>query len=215
MTTQHTRYMQLSITAEQGSILPGHALLTVFKSVEFLFVLERSARGMRCYVSVDYDDEKSLEVGDTTMEILNIIKKSETHAVCEVLLTGTLAKYFAQLEDVWWVSPSHTHPNGMILTLRGTVDSLMQVRETMGNLFLGGYKLRVSRASEDQPELSTMLTERQTVVLNQAISSGYYRRPRECTQRDIAKSLDLKQATVSQHLQSAEAIIINRFATGS
>ena len=42
-----------------------------------------------------------------------------------------------------------------------------------------------------------------------AIEMGYYSRPRGCTQRDIATAMNIKQATVSEHLQSAESKIIN------
>jgi predicted DNA binding protein len=63
------------------------------------------------------------------------------------------------------------------------------------------------------PEFIDLLPKRQRVVLDKAIELGYYDRPRGCTQRDIANSLDIKQATVSEHLQSAEATIIHAFTT--
>ena len=73
--------------------------------------------------------------------------------------------------------------------------------------------MRLGSESEYHPEFSDILPERQTVVLNKALSMGYYDRPRQCTQRDIAESLDVKQATVSEHLQSAEATIIKKFTS--
>jgi len=205
--------MQISITAEQGSMLPGVQLLSVYQRVEFLYAIGKSARGMHCLVSIDYDDVERLEVGDTTMEILEVIKKSDTNAVCEVLLTGTLSKFFATQKNVWWVSPSHTHPHGMTLTIRGTRDSLREVRNALENILFDGYDMRLGSESEYHPEFSDILPERQTVVLNKALSMGYYDRPRQCTQRDIAESLHVKQATVSEHLQSAEATIIKKFTS--
>ncbi|MDA8557726.1 helix-turn-helix domain-containing protein [Candidatus Poseidoniales archaeon] len=205
--------MQISITAEQGSMLPGVQLLSVYQRVEFLYAIGKSARGMHCLVSIDYDDVERLEVGDTTMEILEVIKKSDTNAVCEVLLTGTLSKFFATQKNVWWVSPSQTHPRGMTLTIRGTRDSLREVRNALENILFDGYDMRLGSESEYHPEFSDILPERQTVVLNKALSMGYYDRPRQCTQRDIAESLHVKQATVSEHLQSAEATIIKKFTS--
>lgn len=205
--------MQISITAEQGKMLPGRALLSVYKSVEFLFRIGESERGMHCYVSIDYDDPKSLEVGDTSMEIIEIIKQSKTNAVCEVLLTGTISKFFSRQKNVWWVSPSRTHPHGMTLTLRGTTDALREVRKLLENILLDGYDMRLGSESEYNPQFSDILPERQTVVLNKALSMGYYDRPRQCTQRDIADSLDVKQATVSEHLQAAETTIIKKFTS--
>jgi len=205
--------MQISVTAEQGSMLSGLPLLSVYKNVEFLYTVGKSARGIHCYVSIDYDDSKSLEVGDTSMEIIEVIKKSNTNAVCEVLLTGTLAKFFAGQKNVWWVSPSQTHPHGMTLTIRGTRESLREVRNALENILFDGYEMRLGSESEYHPEFSDILPERQTVVLNMALSMGYYDRPRQCTQRDIAESLHVKQATVSEHLQSAEATIIKKFTS--
>ncbi len=205
--------MQISITAEQGSMLPGVQLLSVYQRIEFLYTIGKSARGMHCLVSIDYDDVERLEVGDTTMEILEVIKKSDTNAVCEVLLTGTLSKFFATQKNVWWVSPSQTHPRGMTLTIRGTRDSLREVRNALENILFDGYDMRLGSESEYHPEFSDILPERQTVVLNKALSMGYYDRPRQCTQRDIAESLHVKQATVSEHLQSAEATIIKKFTS--
>ena len=205
--------MQISITAEQGSMLPGVQLLSVYQRVEFLYAIGKSARGMHCLVSIDYDDVERLEVGDTTMEILEVIKKSDTNAVCEVLLTGTLSKFFATQKNVWWVSPSQTHPRGMTLTIRGTRDSLREVRNALENILFDGYDMRLGSESEYHPEFSDILPERQTVVLNKALSMGYYDRPRQCIQRDIAESLHVKQATVSEHLQSAEATIIKKFTS--
>ncbi len=194
-------------------MLPGVQLLSVYQRVEFLYAIGKSARGMHCLVSIDYDDVERLEVGDTTMEILEVIKKSDTNAVCEVLLTGTLSKFFATQKNVWWVSPSQTHPRGMTLTIRGTRDSLREVRNALENILFDGYDMRLGSESEYHPEFSDILPERQTVVLNKALSMGYYDRPRQCTQRDIAESLHVKQATVSEHLQSAEATIIKKFTS--
>ena len=70
-------------------------------------------------------------------------------------------------------------------------------------------KRTLKNLSEFNPEFADFLPERQTVVLNKAIDMGYYDRPRQCTQREIADELNLKQATVSEHLQAAESAIIH------
>ena len=51
------------------------------------------------------------------------------------------------------------------------------------------------------------------IVGNKAVEMGYYNRPRGCTQRDIAREMNVKQATISEHLQSAESKIINSLST--
>lgn len=48
------------------------------------------------------------------------------------------------------------------------------------------------------------LTERQWQVLRLAYEGGYFERPREETQSDIAAELGISQETVSQHLRAAQ-----------
>lgn len=213
MTSEHTRFVQINLGSDQGQSLPGRTLMKDFKKVEFLSSIERSEKGTRCYVSIDYDHPKRLESKQLAMKILNIINQSPTNAVCEVLLTGTIGMYFASKPELWWVSPSYTHPNGLRLTIRGTTGALRQMRTDLEDVLIDGYTMKLGSESEFNPEFADFLPERQTVVLNKAIDMGYYDRPRQCTQRDIADELNLKQATVSEHLQAAESAIIHRYSS--
>ena len=164
-------------------------------------------------MSIDYDNPKRLESKQAAMKILNIINQSPTNAVCEVLLTGTIGMYFASKPELWWVSPSYTHPNGLRLTIRGTTEALRQMRTDLEDVLIDGYTMKLGSESEFNPEFADFLPERQTVVLNKAIDMGYYDRPRQCTQRDIADEMNLKQATISEHLQAAESAIIHRYSS--
>ena len=213
MTSQHTRYVQINFGSEQGQSLPGRTLLKEFQKVEVLSIIERSERGMRCYVSIDYDHPKRLESKQAAMTILKIINQSPTNAVCEALLTGTIGMYFASKPELWLVAPSYTHPNGLKLTIRGTTGALRQMRTDLEHVLIDGYSMKLGSESEFNPEFADFLPERQTVVLNKAIDMGYYDRPRQCTQREIADELNLKQATVSEHLQAAESAIIHRYSS--
>lgn len=213
MSSEHTRYVQINLRADQGQSLPGRTLLTTFKKVEFLSVIERCDQGTRCYVSIDYDDPKTLKSEQAAMKVLNIIHQSSTNAVCEVLLTGPIGRYFATHPELWWVPPSFTHPDGMRLTIRGTTGALRKMRTDLEDLLIDGFVMKLGSESEYKPEFADFLPERQTVVLNKAIDMGYYDRPRQCTQREIADELNLKQATVSEHLQAAEASIIHRYSS--
>jgi predicted DNA binding protein len=73
------------------------------------------------------------------------------------------------------------------------------------------FKIKLGPTSHFKPEFSQLLPSRQQVVLDKAIEMGYYERPRGCTQRDIADVMEIKQATVSEHLQSAESNIIHLY----
>ena len=97
------------------------------------------------------------------------------------------------------------------LSIRGTTAALRKVRNSFRDLVGNGFSVKLGAESLQGPEFKSVLPQKQRLVLETAIEMGYYSRPRRCTQRDIAKVLDIKQATVSEHLQSAESKIINSF----
>jgi len=118
---------------------------------------------------------------------------------------------FAKIENVWWVFPTKLDMNKFTITMRGTTAALRDVRNGFKELVGNGFTVKLGSESLQGPEFRDILPEKQRLVLDTAIEMGYYSRPRKCTQRDIARVLDVKQATVSEHLQSAEAKIINSF----
>jgi len=213
MNSVDLRYMQISFTRDEGTHLPGISLTQDFQRVEFLTKLDESEEGMRALIRLDYNDPKILSKDQGAYKLLRILEQTETSALCEVLAVGPLARLFSSLEHVWWVTPTFVHPNGMLITVRGTKDALRSIRSSLGEFLSDGYKMKLGAESLHNPEFIELLPERQRTVLEKAIEMGYYDRPRRCTQRDIAESLDIKQATVSEHLQSAEATIIHAFTT--
>ena len=101
----------------------------------------------------------------------------------------------------------------MKITLRGTRKGMRLVRKELFKLVGNGYKIKLGSESIHNPEFIDMLPDKQRAVLNKAVEMGYYNRPRGCTQRDIAREMNVKQATISEHLQSAESKIINSLST--
>ena len=205
------RYMQISITPETGANLPGWALIESFSSVEFLSHISTVDGNMRCLVRVEYDDQRVLKNRFPSLNILNVIEQSPNAALLEVVTKGPLPRVFAALEHVWWVSPTYLTEAGFTVTIRGTKEALRASRTGLSQLLGESYKLKLGAQSLHSANFLELLPEKQRLVLDQAIKMGYYDRPRRCTQRSIAEALDIKQATVSEHLQSAESSIIHAF----
>lgn len=205
------RYMQISITPETGANLPGWALMESFSSVEFLSHISTVDGNMRCLVRVEYDDQRVLKNRFPSLNILNVIEQSLNAALLEVVTKGPLPRVFAALEHVWWVSPTYLTEAGFTVTIRGTKEALRASRTGLSQLLGESYKLKLGAQSLHSANFLELLPEKQRLVLDQAIKMGYYDRPRRCTQRSIAEALDIKQATVSEHLQSAESSIIHAF----
>ncbi|WP_436928381.1 helix-turn-helix domain-containing protein [Halosimplex halobium] len=63
------------------------------------------------------------------------------------------------------------------------------------------------RGGLDDP--GTRLSERQREALETARDLGYYETPREATHEDVAAELDCAPATASDHLQKAEAKLVD------
>ena len=143
------------------------------------------------------------------MDILEIKSLTKNSALARVILNGPIAMMFCEDNEAWWVNPTYLNQTGLSLTIRGTRAGLTRIRERLSQLVGNGFSVKLGAESMHSPEFRDMLPQKQRLVLDKAIEMGYYSRPRGCTQRDIANVMNIKQATVSEHLQSAESKIIN------
>ena len=203
------RYMQVGISMQAGSMLPGSTLARHFWNSEFITMIEKNQDGMISYVKFEFKDREVLTLKHGGLEIIEIKSETETSALAKVLLNGPIALLFCEDNEVWWVNPTNLTSSGFSLTIRGTRQGLTRIRERISGLVGNGFSVKLGAESMHSPEFRDMLPRKQRTVLDRAIAMGYYSRPRGCTQRDIAKAMDIKQATVSEHLQSAESKIIN------
>ncbi|RAH14229.1 MAG: hypothetical protein CMB20_003675 [Methanobacteriota archaeon] len=205
------RYMQLEISIDSAKDLPGSILPKYFVNSEFVSKIRITDEGLDCYLKIDFVDEASLDVDHPTLKIKEIISKSGNSALVKACLSGPIPVMFFDIPDVWWVYPTKLDEKKFTITVRGTTAALRQVRNGFKNLVGNGFTVKLGSESLQGPEFEDILPEKQRLVLDTAIEMGYYSRPRRCTQREIASVLNIKQATVSEHLQSAESKIINTF----
>ncbi|MEK9694573.1 MAG: helix-turn-helix domain-containing protein, partial [Candidatus Poseidoniales archaeon] len=152
-----------------------------------------------------------LEIDLPSLSVREVISRTDSTALVKAKMSGPVPLMFAKIENVWWVYPTKLDMNKFTITMRGTTAALRDVRNGFKDLVGNGFTVKLGSESLQGPEFRDILPEKQRLVLDTAIEMGYYSRPRKCTQRDIARVLDVKQATVSEHLQSAEAKIINSF----
>lgn len=207
--TLDLRYMQVEMSLQAGSVLPGSNLPDSFLNSEFVTLIETTKSGMICYVKFEFGDISVLNNDHGGLEILEIKSVTKNSALAKVLLNGPVPMMFCEDNDVWWVNPTFLNPVGLSLTIRGTRAGLTRIRENLSRLVGNGFTVKLGAESMHSPEFREMLPQKQRIVLDKAIEMGYYSRPRGCTQRDIAEVMNIKQATVSEHLQSAESKIIN------
>jgi len=207
------RYMQIEISSEIGKNLPGYQIINQFRFCEFLSIISTNENGIKCYLRVEFDDRENLHSPNPILEIEEIVSEAKTAALVKANITGPIPKIFVKIPNVWWVSPTSLDKDKFTLTVRGTRSALISLRQELRQLVGNGFGVKIGSEFLGGPEVDEILSEKQRLVLTTAIKMGYYGRPRQCTQREIAKVLDVKQATISEHLQSAESKIINAFHT--
>tara|TARA_Y100000766_G_scaffold162349_1_gene139435 strand:- start:3291 stop:3986 length:696 start_codon:yes stop_codon:yes gene_type:complete len=203
------RYMQVVISLEAGSSLPGARVPHSFPVCEFITLLERTEKGLLCYLRLEFASPQELQGNYGGFEILEVISRTSHSALVKALAGGPISMIFCKHEDAWWISPTLMSHNGFKMTIRGTKDGLRRIRSELSLLVGNGFSVKLGSESLQSPEFSDLLPEKQRLVLDKAIEMGYYSRPRGCTQRDVAEAMNIKQATVSEHLQSAESKIIH------
>ena len=203
------RYMQVELSMEIGSDLPGSKIPESFPMCEYITLLERTEKGLLCYLRLEFEHPEALKGNYGGIEILEVISQTPHSALVKALAGGPVSMIFSRHEDAWWISPTHLSQNGFLMTIRGTKDGLRRVRSELSAMVGNGFSVKLGAESLQSPEFSDLLPEKQRLVLDKAIEMGYYSRPRGCTQRDVAEVMNIKQATVSEHLQSAESKIIH------
>ena len=207
------RYMQVQTSIQSISKLPTASLSQSFSMIEFIALISKSRKGITAFCRLVFDDKEVLNKEHSGMEILEVKSRTLYEAFAKVLFNGPVPMFISQNEDLWWVSPTHITPNGVTITVRGTKSAIRSFRKNLLDSIDDNFSVKLSSESYNSPEFLDKLPPKQRLVLNKAIEMGYYNRPRECTQRDIAEVLKIKQATVSEHLQSAESKIIHFIST--
>ncbi|MBT7245019.1 MAG: hypothetical protein HN874_06190 [Euryarchaeota archaeon] len=207
--TLDLRYMQVEMSLLTGDALPGSNLMDSFLNSEFVTLIEKTKSGLICYLKFEYNDISALGNDHGGLDILEIKSLTKNSALARVILNGPIAMMFCEDNEAWWVNPTYLNQTGLSLTIRGTRAGLTRIRERLSQLVGNGFSVKLGAESMHSPEFRDMLPQKQRLVLDKAIEMGYYSRPRGCTQRDIANVMNIKQATVSEHLQSAESKIIN------
>lgn len=125
-----------------------------------------------------------------------------------------LARYLYRLRDEFKVvveMPLEFTDNG---GLRGTFVGEDETFQRAVEALPEPFDFEVERIGEYYPEVQEVfsgLTARQQEILAVAVRAGYYEDPRRASQRDLARTLDLAPATVSQALRRIEARVFSNF----
>ena len=210
------KYFQIRVLHKQARHLPGNIINNYFSNVEMLAGTGVIDSIPSCIVKVSHDGLNISEIKNELKDSLiidKILQEGEDFAYLKVRTPGPIQLIIAAEEEAWVVPPTYlSKENGLFMTIQGTPKGLKAVKDKLELLIPDKIEMRISKMIAGDWMAAPKLPERRNMVIRTAVESGYYNTPRECTQKDIADRLGIKQGTVAEHLQYAEGVIINSWA---
>jgi hypothetical protein len=213
------RYLQLKVTLEQARDSPGVVLTDYFTKMELISYASGIGAYPEYLINLHYSNEVP-ELEDFSIDgvfkVTSIISESESSALVIAQLHGPILVLIHQINECWIKTPTVlTNSNGLFLTIHGTTNGLKEFRDGIKNLFPDTVKMRITKDLKADWIATPQLPQRRKEVIDLAVERGYYKTPRECTQRELADELGVRQGTVAEHLQSAEGLIIESWSAQS
>lgn len=210
------RYFQVRILHKQARHLPGNIINDYFSNLEMLIATGIVDSIPSCVVKVTHDGVDMPEVKDKLKDSLiidKILQEGADFAYLKVRTPGPIQQIIASEEEAWVVPPTYlSRDNGLFMTIQGTPKGLKTIKDKLELLIPEKMEMRISKMIAGDWMAAPQLPERRNAVIRTAVEDGYYNTPRQCTQKDIAEKMGIKQGTVAEHLQYAESIIINSWA---
>jgi DNA-binding CsgD family transcriptional regulator len=201
------RHVTVDIDAKQGAGLPGGALMGTVEHVEVLASLGAHGDGMDLVVDIAFLEGKDVDdiPAESSLVVHDVHARNGRHVVATIHTSGPIMALFTTTEGCWLSRPTWlNHKAGFHVTISGTVEGVRTYRKAMDSLVPGNLRLRISQSQPGAARIGPTLSPRRQEVLETAQHMGYYDTPRRCSQRELAEKLNIRQATVAEHLQRAE-----------
>lgn len=127
--------------------------------------------------------------------------------MCRVQVETTVPLLLTSMQDagVPVEMPFEVQDGELALDVTVPQQTLSALAETLDKF---GIQYTVERIQQEPDSDSSLLTERQQWLLDEAIERGYYDTPRRTTLVDLADELDIAKSTCSEILHRAEERIL-------
>ena len=182
-------------------------MMGITEHIEVLACLGSHGEGMDLVVDIAFLEGKDVEdiPPESSIVVHKVHARNDRHVVATINTTGPIMALFTTTDGCWLSRPTWlNHKAGLRVTISGTVEGVRQYRRKMDSLVPGNLKLRISQSQPGAARIGPSLSPRRQEVLETAQQMGYYDTPRRCSQRELADRLNIRQATVAEHLQRAE-----------
>ena len=208
------RHITIDMDVQQGASLPGILLTDVMEHIEVLTTLGPHGEGTDLVVQITFSEGMGVEdiPPESSFFVHSIHDRTGSHVVATVHTTGPIMRLFTTMDGCWLSRPTWLNRNtGLRLTISGTSEGVRAYRKGIDSLVPGDLRLRISRSQPGLGGQGPMLSPRRKEVLETAQEMGYYATPRRVSQRELAERLNIRQATVAEHLQRAERDLIKHW----
>lgn len=211
------KYLRLTVEPTGREIHPVHTLMTEQPFVEQVQILHWNLADFELPALFFYVVGDAAKVADgldvlPEIETFDITPIDDDRFYCFTLgettdIERTLYETFTS--DSLIVLPPLTYDasGGVTFEMIGSPEILRDTLQRVPD----GIDISVERVGEYDTARQTIdaaLTSRQREVVLAAMSVGYYETPREATIDDVAAELDCARSTAAEHLQKAEARIV-------
>lgn len=205
------RHITVDVDFTQGASLPGILVMDVAEHLEVLSSLGTHGDGMDLVVEITFREGMDVEdiPEESSLHVHTIHARNGRHVVATAHTTGPLMRLFATTGGCWLSRPTWLNlTKGFRITISGTAKGVRAYRKGMDSLVPGNLKIRISQSQPGVAGVGPPLSPRRREVLETAQKMGYYDTPRRSSQRELAERLEIRQATVAEHLQRAEHDLI-------
>ena len=210
------RYFQIRILHEQAQHLPGSIITKYFSTLELITGTGVTDSIPSCIVKVEHDGidiEKIKEEIKDGLIIDKILQEGDGFAYLKVKTPGPIQQLISMEDEAWIMPPTYlSREDGFFMTIHGTSDGMKRLKDKLEALIPARLQMKLSTPIAGNLVSIPKLNNKRSLVIKTGVKMGYYDTPKRCNQTDIANFFGLKQATVAEHLQHAENIILNSWA---
>jgi hypothetical protein len=150
------------------------------------------------------------------LDIVKILRSENDKHIClvKVRIPDEFKKLVKNFNlDLIWTTPTYWSRNKFVTSCIGDQPSLKKYLDFMKQF--GEIKsVRYHKASYQEHDILSTLTDRQKEILILAKDNGYYEYPRKINTENLSKILGISKATTVEHLRKAEVRLISNILSG-
>lgn len=205
------RHISVMMDSKQGAELPGLILMETAEHVEVLASFGSHDEGMDLLVEIKFMDGKTIDdiPPESAITVHHVHESYGSSSIATIHTTGPIMRLFTTTTGCWLSRPTWLNRvDGFRITISGTPTGVRTYRKALSELVPGALNMRISPTHPGAAGGGPNMSSRRKEVVDTAYSMGYYDTPRRCSQRELAERLNIRQATVAEHLQRAERDLI-------